>query len=91
LEPDRDARRALHDVLVGQNVALRIDYETAADAVGRTPRLAAKHIKQRIAGRLVFVVVLVAAAALGHLRRCRLGIDLDDGRFDAFRDLGEGG
>src|SRR5260370_33967724 len=81
-QTDGNAAGAFDDVIVGENVALRIDDESAADAMRRPWRLAAKHIIKRITA-----IALVFVVAFGQLRRHR--IDIDDGRLDAPRDFDE--
>ena len=65
LQADDNSRRAFDHVLIGQNVAFGTDNEPAADAAGRPARLAAKHIEQRIVGRLLFFVFAVLVSDFG--------------------------
>ena len=83
-QPDGNSRCVLNDVIVGENVALRIDNEAAADAALGTTLLATKHVEQRIGRRDRVLVALVRDLGRGL---CRL--DVDDRRFDAFGDLGK--
>src|SRR6185369_9520228 len=73
LQADGDPGGIFDDVIVRENVTLRIDDKPATDASRRRTSLAAKHVEQWIAGRLVFFV-LVFYADLGR----RLGgFDVD--------------
>src|ERR1041385_5812396 len=74
-------------MIVGDDVALRIDDETTADAAHWLGRLSPKHFIKRIAWCLVSLVFVVV---LSEVSRRLQRIDVHHGRFDVARNLHKG-
>src|SRR6185503_381014 len=83
LQSDANLRGVLNDVMVGQDVALGMNDESASDSTRCTTWAAAKHVEQRT--RLVFLVFVFLADFVLHLD----GFDVDDRGFHATSDFGE--